>query len=454
MVEEILKTAREISADLIVMGSHGHGSVYCLLVGSVTEGVLKAGERPVLLVPAPAGEIAVPPCAALHLLETFGSMRALGISLVLLFFSAAGVGLTKAATLPFGTVFKGREKFDYLVQQARANDWKSLRIGERTAAVGRALVGTRYKSFTLEIDDRIEAPSANFYRDGLLDVFRDLARLCPHAERSGSLSGRRSGCCITSSSIATAAASARANISRACITWKIGWRITTGAGWSSDLTRQLGGVRANHAAHEMTFGWRHYRYLKANPALLAPLGRMEAKVTRAAALPDPEKSRRPDRIETEERRHHRDRLARSARALLDLARRAGLSDERRRAPFHARFFAAQLRQGRGRCAALELPRALPERQRNPGRATIALIWALRPANRLALAPGQLDDESRAPAEPGALGADLAAMQVDDRFADRKPETETFMPFAYLLEGIENFPEMFRRDPGASIADRD
>jgi nucleotide-binding universal stress UspA family protein len=54
VVEEILKTAQEISADLIVMGSHGHGPVYNLLVGSVTEGVLKAGQRPVLLVPAPA----------------------------------------------------------------------------------------------------------------------------------------------------------------------------------------------------------------------------------------------------------------------------------------------------------------------------------------------------------------------------------------------------------------
>lgn len=53
VVEEILKTAQEISADLIVMGSHGHGPVYNLLVGSVTEGVLKAGQRPVLLVPAP-----------------------------------------------------------------------------------------------------------------------------------------------------------------------------------------------------------------------------------------------------------------------------------------------------------------------------------------------------------------------------------------------------------------
>jgi nucleotide-binding universal stress UspA family protein len=54
VVEEVLQTANEISADLIVMGSHGHGSVYNLLVGSVTEGILKAGQRPVLLVPAPA----------------------------------------------------------------------------------------------------------------------------------------------------------------------------------------------------------------------------------------------------------------------------------------------------------------------------------------------------------------------------------------------------------------
>nr|MBA3544472.1 DUF1460 domain-containing protein [Chthoniobacterales bacterium] len=75
----------------------------------------------------------------------------------------ATAGLTEARTLPFGTVFRGPEKFDYLVEQARENDWKSLPIGDRTAAVGRALVGTRYKSFTLEIDDHVEAPSANFY---------------------------------------------------------------------------------------------------------------------------------------------------------------------------------------------------------------------------------------------------------------------------------------------------
>src|SRR5690349_6914605 len=56
VIEEVLRTGREIAADLIVMGTHGHGSVYNLLVGSVTEGILKAGERPVLLVSTPDTE--------------------------------------------------------------------------------------------------------------------------------------------------------------------------------------------------------------------------------------------------------------------------------------------------------------------------------------------------------------------------------------------------------------
>ena len=71
--------------------------------------------------------------------------------------------LTNAGTLPFSTVFKGREKFDRLVQLAREGNWKSVPIGERTATVGRAMAGTPYKSYTLEIDNRIESPSVNFY---------------------------------------------------------------------------------------------------------------------------------------------------------------------------------------------------------------------------------------------------------------------------------------------------
>ena len=64
--------------------------------------------------------------------------------------------------LPFSTVFKGQDQFNRLVAKAKAENWKALPIGQRAAAVGQALVGTRYKHFTLEIDNRIESPSINF----------------------------------------------------------------------------------------------------------------------------------------------------------------------------------------------------------------------------------------------------------------------------------------------------
>src|SRR5438105_747318 len=64
--------------------------------------------------------------------------------------------------LPFNAVFKGQEQFNRLVAKAKTGNWKGLPIGERTATVGQALVGTRYKHFTLEIDNRIESPSVNF----------------------------------------------------------------------------------------------------------------------------------------------------------------------------------------------------------------------------------------------------------------------------------------------------
>jgi len=205
-------------------------------------------------------------------------MRALKFHFAFLLFFGAAVGLTNAATLPFGTVFKGREKFDYLVQEARANDWKSLRIGDRTAAVGHALVGTRYKSFTLEIDDRIEAPSANL--SGLdcwtfFEISLAFARMLNDPEAWWTperflhyieLDRYRGGQCTGE------------YLSR--LHYLEDWLADNDRrGLVTDLTRELGGVRANHAAHEMTFGWRHYRYLKANPSLLAPLGRMEDRVS-------------------------------------------------------------------------------------------------------------------------------------------------------------------------------
>jgi hypothetical protein len=197
---------------------------------------------------------------------------------LLLLFLLATASLTSGASLPFRTVFQGREKFDRLVAQAQANDWKSLPIGERTAAVGRALVGTRYKSFTLEIDDRVEAPSANF--NGMdcwtfFEIALGFARMLdePQAQWTPAtllhyieLDRYRGGQCTGG------------YLSR--LHYLEDWLADNDQrGLVKDLTRDLGGVRANHAAQEMTFGWRHYRYLKANPALLAPLGRMEARVS-------------------------------------------------------------------------------------------------------------------------------------------------------------------------------
>ena len=51
-VETILAEAGKVSADLIAVGSHGHGALHRALVGSVSEGLLRHADRPLLIVPA------------------------------------------------------------------------------------------------------------------------------------------------------------------------------------------------------------------------------------------------------------------------------------------------------------------------------------------------------------------------------------------------------------------
>ena len=180
--------------------------------------------------------------------------------------------------LPFTTVFKGRDRFDRLVALAKANDWKSLPIGQRTAAVGQALVGTRYKSFTLEIDNRIEAASANF--NGMdcwtfFEIALGFARMLDESPEDWT-PGRllhyievdryRGGECTGD------------YLSR--LHYLEDWLFDNNQrGLVDDLTRELGGVSVPHSAREMSVGWRHYRYLKANRRLLRPLAQMEARVS-------------------------------------------------------------------------------------------------------------------------------------------------------------------------------
>mgnify|MGYP001821715466 FL=1 len=50
-VETTLKEADSLEADLIVVGTHGHGAVYDVLVGSYSAGIIRRSKLPVLVVP-------------------------------------------------------------------------------------------------------------------------------------------------------------------------------------------------------------------------------------------------------------------------------------------------------------------------------------------------------------------------------------------------------------------
>jgi nucleotide-binding universal stress UspA family protein len=51
IVETILAEAQKMNADLLIVGSHGFGALYDLVVGSSSRGVLKDTKIPVLVVP-------------------------------------------------------------------------------------------------------------------------------------------------------------------------------------------------------------------------------------------------------------------------------------------------------------------------------------------------------------------------------------------------------------------
>lgn len=53
-IETILQQAAKLKADMIILGSHGHGALYRALVGNVSEGVIRKASCPVLVIPAQA----------------------------------------------------------------------------------------------------------------------------------------------------------------------------------------------------------------------------------------------------------------------------------------------------------------------------------------------------------------------------------------------------------------
>lgn len=50
-IDVIYRESKKLDIDIIIVGSHGHGGVYHLVFGSVSEGVLKKSSCPVMVIP-------------------------------------------------------------------------------------------------------------------------------------------------------------------------------------------------------------------------------------------------------------------------------------------------------------------------------------------------------------------------------------------------------------------
>jgi Protein of unknown function (DUF1460) len=178
--------------------------------------------------------------------------------------------------LPFSAVFIGRDRFDQLL--ARLEPAVGLPIGQRTAVVGRALVGTPYRGFTLELDDHIEAPSVNLL--GLdcwtfFEVSLAIARMLDEPRANWTpetmlkyieLDRYRGGHCD-------------GYLSR--LHYLEDWlHDNERRGLVQDLTRPLGGILAPHSAVEMQRAWKSYRQMRASPAIRAGIAQMENRISR------------------------------------------------------------------------------------------------------------------------------------------------------------------------------
>lgn len=195
--------------------------------------------------------------------------------------AAAGTPAAQAGIdhLPIDTTFKNVERYHRIMTKARAAGWGQIPIGPRMALLGRECLGIAYVGYTLEIDDRVECPSANF--DGLdcwtfFEIALGMARLLERPKAvytPGDLlkeiqwTRYRAGLCTGN------------YLER--IHYLNEWFIDNEArGNVKDITRALGGaVRLKgRESREMTMLWKGYRYLRNNPSLRPQMARIEAKV--------------------------------------------------------------------------------------------------------------------------------------------------------------------------------
>jgi hypothetical protein len=197
-----------------------------------------------------------------------------------LFVSFVAVSMSlQAGSLPESLVFVGPGKYQTLVERGLAGNWGALPVGERTTKIGLALVGTPYRNYTLELDDRIEAPSVNMagmdcwtffeialgtaraFKTSVNPTPQDLLRMIELDRYRG---GRCNG--VFTSRLHYLEQWLYDNQSRGLV---------------RNVTPSLPGARKlRRNMKEMTAVWRSSRQLRANPALVPELARIERQLSK------------------------------------------------------------------------------------------------------------------------------------------------------------------------------
>ena len=182
--------------------------------------------------------------------------------------------------LPMDTVFKGESKFHAMVAKAERENWRALPIGERTVRAAREMVGIPYVNYTLEVDDRIESPVVNlkgmdcwtFYENAL--AFARMLRYKPAPYKPADMlqmveiERYRNGVCTGN------------YLSRMHHLEEV-FHDNQRRGYATNITSRIpGAVRLQREIQEMTVQWKNYRYLRSNPSLVEPMGKIEAQVSR------------------------------------------------------------------------------------------------------------------------------------------------------------------------------
>tara|TARA_R110000850_G_scaffold125393_3_gene243787 strand:- start:565 stop:1533 length:969 start_codon:yes stop_codon:yes gene_type:complete len=183
--------------------------------------------------------------------------------------------------LPWSTVFKGEAKFDRLCAEAKRKNWANQPIGKRTVTVGKAICGTPYGNYTLEIHDHIESPCVNFdvkdcwtFYEGSLAFSRMIKN--PSADWSREallhyieLERYRHGKCNGN------------YLSRMHHLEEV-FADNQRRGLGENVTKSLGGIPVRRNIREMQSAWRSYRYLRSDTSLIPGIAKVEAQVS---ALP-------------------------------------------------------------------------------------------------------------------------------------------------------------------------